>query len=151
MAERIRPKISITLDADTLTEIDAIAERFGENRSRILERLVADGVWQHRHIGKSTGSLPEIMEVYRRVVVYKDHYEMGGMGLRMKAYELRWEELPLELQAIFPPNANFAEWRGTIEMLKDEREALEHTLESIKGRLAEIKSKPEDGKRKGGK
>jgi len=151
MAERIRPKISITLDAETLTEIDSIAERFGENRSRVLERLVADGVWQHRHIGKATGTLPDVIEVYRRVVVYKDRYVMGGMGLRVKAYDVRWEELPTELQSMFPPNVTFAEWKGTQAMLEDERASLEHNLQSIKQRLTEMDHKSKEHKAKGGK
>ena len=150
MVDRNRPKISITLDPDTLTEIDAIAKRFGENRSRVLERLIADGVWQHRHIGKGPGTLPDIIEVYRRVFVYKDRYEMGGMGLRAKAYDLRWDDLPKELQELFPPNVEFPVWKGTAEMLNDERASLEHSLESVKHQLAKLKGGAE-GKGKSSK
>ena len=142
MAERKRAKISITLDPETLVEIDQIAERFGENRSRVLERLVSDGVWQHRNIGKASGTLPEVRELFRRVIVYNDHYEMSGIGVRAKAYDLRWEDLPAELKAVFPPDSHFSEWHGTAEMLGDEREALEHTLESVKQRLEGLNGKP---------
>ena len=146
MVDRNRPKISITLDPDMLAEVDRIAERFGENRSRVLERLVADGVWQHRHIGKGPGTLPDIIEVYRRVFVYKDRYEMGGMGLRAKAYDLRWDDLPKELQEFFPPNVEFPVWKGTTEMLNDERAALEHNLEMVKHRLAKMEGRSQERK-----
>ena len=147
MAERTRAKISITVDPETLSEVDKIAERFGENRSRVLERLVADGVWQHRHVAAGgTGTLPEIREVYRRVFIYSDHYEMGGIGIRTKAYDVRWDDLPPELQEFFPPNIKFSEWSSTAEMLKDERASLEHALESIKQRLGELKGAGKKGK-----
>ena len=142
MAERKRAKISITLDPETLAVIDQISERFGENRSRVLERLVSDGVWQHRNIGKASGTLPEIRELYRRVIVYSDRYELTGISMRAKAYDLRWEDLPPELKVVFPPNRYFPEWNGTAEMLGNEREGLEHELESVKQRLEGLNGMP---------
>jgi len=140
MEQRNRPKISITLDPETIAKLDKIAERLGSNRSRLLEQFVLDGVQSHTFCPpKGTGKdLPDMFEIFRRVYLYKDHYTMTAPGFRSASYDVSWDELPKELQDNFPPNVIFKEWVGTEAMLKNERATLEAELEQLTKRLAQL-------------
>ena len=44
MSERLTPQIAITINADTLKEIDNLSEKLGINRSRLISNIVEMGV-----------------------------------------------------------------------------------------------------------
>lgn len=151
MQVRHRPKLSITLDPEAIEKLDMIAERLGENRSRLLEQFVLDGVRQHGFCpAKGTGKdLPDMFEIFRRVYLYKDHYKMLPSGFRATSYDVSWAELPKELQDKFPPNIVFKEWVGTEAMLHDERASLKAEVERLTKRLEQLEAEPDISKKKG--
>ncbi len=151
MQNRNRPKVSMTLEPELVQSIDALAEQLGHSRSRVLEDIIKDGVLQHKMVSGAKSELSDGIEMYRRVYLSPSGATLGGLGIRGTVYDLRWDELPTELQGHFPPNCTFSKWEGSAKELPNEAVNLEAQAKEIRRRLAAVKSESAKTAEKGKK